>query len=166
MNTNDILLVCEYNRWANARILQATSALTNEQFLKDMKSSYRSIRDTLTHILDSEFIWLTRWKGLSIRTIIEPAEIPDIDALKQRWASIEMDQTNFVSKLSDEALQEVIAYENRAGETWEYALWQMIHHQVNHSTYHRGQIVTMLRQLGANGVSLDFLVFLDERAPV
>ena len=53
-------------------------------------------------------------------------------------------------------------YVNLRGETWEYALWQQMLHVVNHASYHRGQVVTMLRQLGAPPPTTDFLVFYDE----
>ena len=57
----------------------------------------------------------------------------------------------------------LLRYTNRKGEVWEYALWRMIHHVVNHSTYHRGQVTNMLRLLGAQPATTDFLEFWDER---
>jgi uncharacterized damage-inducible protein DinB len=51
------------------------------------------------------------------------------------------------------------------GTPWTYPLWQMLQHLVNHSTYHRGQVTTLLRQLGAGAVATDFLVFIDEQPP-
>jgi uncharacterized damage-inducible protein DinB len=53
-------------------------------------------------------------------------------------------------------------YQNLKGETWRYPLWQQMHHVVNHSTYHRGQVVTMLRQLGAAAPATDLLVYYDQ----
>ena len=69
---------------------------------------------------------------------------------------------SFIAGITDDRLQERIAYENLKGERWEYSLGHMLQHVVNHSTYHRGQIVTLLRQLGAAGVSTDFLLYFDE----
>jgi uncharacterized damage-inducible protein DinB len=161
MNTSDILLQFEYNRWANARLLEAVAPLTNEQFLNDLSSSYSSIRDTLTHILAAEEVWLMRWKGISPKTMLDPAYFPDVRSLKAKWSEVEMDQWNFLSKISDESLQEIVEYQNFKEEIWEYPLWQMIHQMVSHSTYHRGQVVGMLRQVGAAATELDFLVFID-----
>src|SRR6186997_3058027 len=100
MNTQDILLQFEYNRWANARLLEAAASLTNDQFTRDLSSSYSSIRDTLTHLLGAEEVWLMRWKGLSPTSMLDPAGFPDVRSLKVRWAEIEIDQWNFLSKIS------------------------------------------------------------------
>jgi uncharacterized damage-inducible protein DinB len=161
MNSADIHFQFEYNRWANARTLEAVASLSNEQFLKEMGSSFTSVRDTLTHIVSAEEVWLMRWKGISPISMLDPAYFPDVRSIKARWGEIELDMWNFVSKISDESLQELVEYQNFQGEVWEYTLWQMMQHMVNHSTYHRGQIAAMMRQLGAVPPSLDFLVYID-----
>ncbi len=161
MKTADVLIQFEFNRWANARLLEAASTLTTEQFLKELGSSYSSVRDTLTHILAAEEVWLLRWKGISPKSMFDPAYFPDVKALKSKWTEVEMDQWNFLSKISDESLLEPVGYQNFKEEPWEYQLWQVIHQMVSHSTYHRGQVVTMLRQLGAPPAQLDFLLFID-----
>ena len=163
MNTQDILLQFEYNRWANARLLEAAAALTNEQLTRDLTSSYASIRDTLTHLLAAEEVWLMRWKGLSPKLMLEPESFPDVRSLKVKWAEVEIDQWNFLSKISDESLDEVVEYQNFKDQVWEYPLWAMIYQMVNHGSYHRGQVVSMLRQVGATPTPLDFLVFVDTR---
>jgi len=161
MNTSDILFIYEYDRWANSRLLQLVSRITPENLNKQLGSSYGSIKDTLTHILDCEMGWLMRWKGIAPQTVLQPSEFPDFRSIQEKWMEVENDQRNFVSKLSDDVLQEPVIYEDN-GKTIEYPLWQMIHHLVNHSTYHRGQVVTMLRQIGADAITLDFLDFIDE----
>jgi uncharacterized damage-inducible protein DinB len=161
MNTQDILLQFEYNRWANARLLEAAASLNNDQFTRDLSSSYSSIRDTLTHLISSEENWLMRWKGLDPTTTIDPSSFPDVRSLKVRWAEVEIDQWNFLSKISDESLEEMVECQNFNDELVEYPLWAMIYEMVNHATYHRGQVVSMMRQVGARPFPLDFLVFVD-----
>jgi uncharacterized damage-inducible protein DinB len=68
----------------------------------------------------------------------------------------------FINSLAEDALTTKITYVNVKGETWTHALWQMLRHLVNHSTYHRGQVATMLRQLGAEPAATDFLLFFDK----
>src|SRR6516164_2238607 len=65
MTKDDIRLLFEYDRWANNRILRAASALTPEQFTRDLGGSFVSVRDTLVHIIRSEWGWLTYWKSTS-----------------------------------------------------------------------------------------------------
>src|ERR1700720_3704269 len=62
MTRDDIQLLYEYDRWANNRVLQAACALSAEQFTRDLGSSFRSVRDTLVHIIGGEWIWLAYWE--------------------------------------------------------------------------------------------------------
>src|SRR6266478_6577298 len=161
MNKSDVTYFNEYNKWANRRMLDAASKLTSEQFLADLQSSHRSVRDTLAHTLAAEWIWLERWKGTSPRALLTATDFPTHESLRERWTQVETDYTEFFNRLSDESLETVIAYTNTKGERWEYPLGSMIQHLMNHSTYHRGQVTTMLRQLGAQVMPVDLLVFMD-----
>ena len=161
MNKQDIEYLYGYNRWANARVLDAASKLTPEQYSRDLQSSHRSVRDTLAHILGAEWIWLERWKGVSPNALLNPSEFPTVESLKKRWAVVEGDYTEFINGVTDGSLATVIAYTNTRGEEWAYPLGQMLQHVMNHSSYHRGQVTTMLRQLGAQVNPVDLLVFMD-----
>lgn len=161
MNKEEALLLYEYNRWANDRICEAASALSPAQFIKDLESSHRSVRDTLVHIMSGEWIWLQRWQGQSPMAMLDPADFPSLLVLRAKWNEIELDQMAFVQSVTDASLKKIVSYENLQGETWRYPLLRMLQHVMNHSTYHRGQVVTMLRQLGIQPAATDFLVFLD-----
>jgi uncharacterized damage-inducible protein DinB len=102
-----------------------------------------------------------RWKGISSKALFDPVDYPNLDALRTKWAEVERELATFVDRVTSDALDRVIAYVNTKGEEWRYPLWQMMHHVVNHSSYHRGQVATMLRQLGAEPKPTDFLVFFD-----
>jgi uncharacterized damage-inducible protein DinB len=142
-------------------MLGVASKLSPEQFTTDLQSSHRSVRDTLAHTLAAEWIWLERWKGTSPKALLTATDFPTPESLRARWGQVETDYTEFFSGLSDEALDRVMAYTNTRGEKWEYPLGSMIQHLMNHSTYHRGQVTTMLRQLGAEVIPVDLLVFMD-----
>lgn len=163
MNRQDIELLYRYDRWANDLVFGCASKLTAGQFIRDLQSSHRSVRDTLAHILAAEWIWLKRWLGTSPKSLLDPAEFPDVASLSAKLREVEQDQIKFIETLTDESLAEVIAYTNTKGERWEYPLGHLMQHLVNHSSYHRGQVTTMLRQLGAEAVSVDFLYFFDEK---
>ena len=161
MNKHDIQILYDYNRWANAQTLDASAKLTAEQFTRDLSSSHRSVRDTLTHILAAEWVWLMRWDGVSPKALFDPLDFPDFASLRAKWAEVEREQMDFVGGVTDESLAHVIAYTNTKGEEWKYPLWQMMQHVVNHSSYHRGQAVTLMRQLEAEPAPTDFLIFFD-----
>ena len=164
MNARDVGYLNDYNGWANRRVLEIASKLTPEQFTRDLQSSHRSVRDTLAHILAGEWIWLERWKGTSPSSLLNPTEFGTIESLASRWAGVERDYQEYINGLTDELLTVVISYRNTRGEEWAYPLGQMLQHVMNHSNYHRGQVTTLLRQLGAEVMPLDLLVFMDVKA--
>ncbi len=161
---NEIRELYDYNRWANGRVLRAAGGLADEDYIRDLGSSFPSVRDTLEHILAAEWIWLSRWRGVSPPRLRADWNPVMHHALRGRWLAFEMDQSEFLSRLTEDDLRDVVSYRQVSGEAFAEPLWQLMRHVVNHSTYHRGQVTTMLRQLGADPVSTDLVVFYRERA--
>lgn len=151
-----------YNRWANRRILGAADRLSPEELSRDLGSSFPSVLGTLAHVLSVEWIWLERWRGTSPPGIPDSWDLSTLEAVRARWAEVEADQRAFVEGLDEAALDRVVAYRDIRGTPCETPLGQLLRHMVNHSTYHRGQVITMLRQLGAEVVATDFVVYLRE----
>jgi uncharacterized damage-inducible protein DinB len=164
MDTEDTRTLYTYNRWANHRVVPAARLLAARDFTRDLGASHGSVRGTLVHILWGEWLWLQRWRSDSPKQVFAPEQFPDVAALEAQWAIVERDQQIFIEGLTDERLNARVAYENLQGERWEYSLRHMMQHVVNHSSYHRGQVVTLLRQLGHTPPATDFLVFFDEAA--
>lgn len=164
MTPEEIRALYNYNAWANHRTLDACAALSDEQFARDLGSSFRSVRDTLVHIMGAEWIWFERWHGRSPGALPTADEFPTPASVRARWAEIERDLLSFVAGLSAEDLARVHEVRTLTAGTAANPLWQMLQHVVNHSSYHRGQVVTMLRQLGATPVSTDLIRYYRERA--
>ena len=171
MTKDDIQLLFEYDRWANHRVLRAVSALSTEQFTRDLGGSFRSVRNTLVHILGGEWGWLTFWKeaspGSAFLTdlwtrhdiLFNPVEFPDVAAVQRKWAEVEKEQADFVNGVTNEFLEKRLPV-----RTTQISLANLIQHLANHSTYHRGQLALMLRLLDAEPLATDFHLFLLERA--
>jgi uncharacterized damage-inducible protein DinB len=169
MTKDDIQLLYEYDRWANHRVLQAVSTLSAEQFTRDLGGSFRSVRDTLVHIIAGEWGWLTYWKepspdapflaDLWDRTdaLFYHAVFPDVAAVQLKWAEVEKEQAEFVNRVTNESLETMVPFR---GTTVRLA--HLMQHLANHGTYHRGQISLMMRQLDAVPLATDFHVFLVE----
>jgi uncharacterized damage-inducible protein DinB len=160
---NNIRQLYDYNRWAGHRTLTVASTLPSDDFLRAMGNSFSSVRDTLAHILGAEWIWLERWRGRSPKALLDPAAFPTAQSLESRWETVARDQLQFIEALTPQRLSEDLPYINQKGQRYSYPLWQQLIHVVNHSSYHRGQVTTLLRQLGAQAVSTDFLVYFDEK---
>ena len=164
MKPEEMVALYEYNAWADRRALQAASTLTREQFTKQLGSSFSSVRDTLSHIYGVEWLWLERFQGRSPSAIPDDAEFADIAKLQASWAAFEPTLLNFVRGLTQEHLDRVMEYRTMKYGVYHSPLWQSMQHLVNHGSYHRGQVTTMLRQLGAQPVLTDLLHFYRERA--
>ena len=169
MNKGDIQLLYEYDRWANNRVLQAVSALSDEQFTRDLGGSFRSVRDTLVHIIAGEWGWLAYWKEPTLgaafltdlrkrrKALFHPEAFPDAAAVQRKWAEVEREQAEFVNGVTNESLGKMLPF-----RTTQVSLAHLMQHLANHSTYHRGQVALMMRQLGAEPLATDFHVFLVE----
>jgi uncharacterized damage-inducible protein DinB len=169
MTKEDIQLLYEYDRWANNRVLQAVSALSAEQFTRDLGGSFRSVRDTLVHIIGGEWGWLAYWKEPSHNSafsaelrkrrdaLFNPEAFPDVAAVQLKWVEIEKEQIEFANRLTNESLGKMLPF-----RTTQIRLAHLMQHLANHSTYHRGQIALMMRQLDAEPLATDFHVFLVE----
>lgn len=152
----------DYNAWANRRVLDACAGLTAEQFTKDLGSSFPTIRDTLTHIVWGQWLWLERWNGRSHGPERPWPEFADVASLRRECEKLDQDLVRYVAGLKGADLERVLDYKTSAGKPGSNPLWQMLSHLANHSTYHRGQVTTLLRQIGANAISTDLIAFFRE----
>jgi uncharacterized damage-inducible protein DinB len=164
MNPAEMLTLYEYNAWADRRALEAAGALSKEQFVKPLGSSFSSVRDTLAHIFGAEWIWLERFEGRSPSSFPDTTGLDDIEKLKARWNEFEPGLLNFARGVTQDGLDRVMEYKTMKFGVYRNPLWQSMLHLVNHGTYHRGQITTMLRQLGAQPILTDLMHYYRERA--
>jgi uncharacterized damage-inducible protein DinB len=165
MTRSDVQTLIDYNYWARDRVLDAVSQLPPEQFTRDLGSSFRSIRDTLGHLHAAEWIWYRRWMGESPSALPPANRFADAASVAAAWRAMESQIRAYFEPLDDRALERVIQYKSVAGVPGASVLWHMLQHVVNHSTYHRGQVTTMLRQLGAAPPKpMDLIAFYRERS--
>lgn len=154
-----------YTYWANGRVLDTAAKLTPEQLHETGGVGSGSIRDTLVHMMSAHRGWLSWWDGSlsameAYNRQLDPAEYPDIAALKRAWAEIERQTRAFVDSLGDEDPGRMYGFDLPNGQRWEMALWGMMTHIVNHSTQHRSEIAMMLTGLGHSPGDLDLIYFL------
>ncbi len=154
----------DYNYWARDRQLEACAKLSGEQFTQPLGGSFACLRDTLVHTAGAEWIWCERWNGRFPRAFPTPEQFADLGAVREYWRGVERNVRSFVGSVTESALLQRLTYTNLTGVQWTYPLWQTMFHLANHGTYHRGQVTTLLRQLGAKAVAVDFLDQEDSKA--
>lgn len=163
MSPSEVRLLFDYNTWANRRALGAAEKLAAEEFTRPMGSSFSSVRDTLAHIYGAEWIWLERFQGRSPSALPRAADFPHSRSLRDCWLAHDERLHRFIAGLGQEDLDREMEYQTLRFGIYRNPLWQSMQHLVNHGTYHRGQVTTLLRQLGAQPILTDLMHFYRER---
>jgi uncharacterized damage-inducible protein DinB len=159
MNLQDLNTLLDYNYWARDRMFEVLDPLTAEQLRRDLGGSFGSIHDTVAHLYAAELVWYGRWRGES-RALIGGDAFPDLAAIRRAWLEIEPKMHAFVGELGEAGVNRVFTFKMFSGQEAQSPFWQMLQHVVNHGSYHRGQVTTKLRQLGAQPAkSLDMIAF-------
>ena len=164
MKLEELRILLDYHYWARDRLLEAVQPASSDQYAKDLGNSFPSIRDTLVHIYAAEWGWYSRWQGASLQDRPQPEDFPDLQSLRKVWREMEVKMRAFLEDLGEEGVDRLIEIQTIDGKTWKPVFWNMLQHVINHATYHRGQVTTMLRQLRLEPPkSMDLISFYRER---
>ena len=155
---------CQYNIWANKKMLDFFGKQPEALLSKTIENSFPSIRETALHILSAEQSWLAR---MEVQPDNNRRVEDDFDFTKAILTTLVKTSSNFadfVQQQEDEFFTRELSYHTWDGTSWSMPPKIMIHHCMNHSTYHRGQLITLARQLGMKeGVpSTDILYYSRE----
>lgn len=151
-----------YNIWANNEFIKLVSSCTEEQLDKELVSSFPTIRKTIYHLWGAEDIWMQRLQ------LVEHPERAAAnfsgsfgEALTQ-WQDCSQKLLQFIEKQYDDAaFDHVVEYYNpMKKQSMKLPVYVVLMQVLNHATYHRGQLVTMLRQVGIKKIpATDFMIF-------
>ena len=150
-----------FGRWANRTILESVAALTPEEYARPIGGSFGSVQGTLLHLYGADWVWLERFHGRSPRNRPPGDDLVTLEALARKWREVEAGQDAFIAALTQERLSEPLSYVSFAGDSFTRFLGDALLHLANHGTYHRGQVATLLRQLGKTATPTDYLRFID-----
>lgn len=138
-----------YMIWADRLSLAATAQLPNDEYFRERAVSAGSIHKLLVHLLGAEWIWLMRWRGTPPGQFITPDEYPTRAAIEARWPEIHREVSEFLDSQTDQSVSQVFEFLTFSGDRYSVPLDQAMLHLVDHGSYHRGQLNTMLKQAGA-----------------
>lgn len=162
MHKQDFLTLFQYNAWSTAKILEAASHVTQEQFLAPAPFPHGSLRGTLVHASFAEWIWRQRWEGIPQNPLWKQADFPTFESLKARWVDEKTKLMDFVVNLTDEMLHSKIRYVSTEGFPHERVLWETMAHLINHGTQHEAEAAAILTGMGHSPGDIDLIVFLNE----
>jgi len=155
----DISRLIQYNTWANRLIIDQVATFSPELFEKHVGGSFGSIKSVMIHLLESDYLWLYRWKGNPL------AELPawqhtDLAAIKKNWYPIQDEMIDLSGKISS---TENIKFITRKGAPFTLPFGEIAAHVSHHGSYHRGQLTNMIRDLGQNPVATDYFLFYTKK---
>jgi uncharacterized damage-inducible protein DinB len=160
-----LLSYTQYNLWANKRLIDLLKNLSNEELDKELGGSFKTVRETINHIWGAESIWMQRL--LMAEKIQIPYENFDGDFMDActKWQVVSKSYVDFANKQFDErSFEHEFIYKNLKNETFKSKVWECIHHCMNHSTFHRGQLINYCRILGLKKIpSTDMITYLREK---
>lgn len=150
-----------YNLWANTKITEVLKKMEPLLLDKEVKNSFPSLRKTIYHIWAAEAVWYKRLHGESPPSLPEPTK--DFPEFTKLFSSCSQSFIDLVKNKDENFLSQICAYKDTRGNSHSNMHWQMIMHCMNHSTYHRGQIITMLKEIGNTQVpTTDLIVYFRE----
>jgi len=162
MNIKDILLIYEYNYWANKKILAASANVTPEQFTAPASFPYGGLHGTLLHTLEAEWSWRSLFQKIENASELPPADYPDLSTIERRWKAEETAMRAYLASLRDEDMESHLRYTTDTGIQRDRILWHCLLHVVNHGTQHRSEAAALLTDFGHSPDDLDFTVFLND----
>lgn len=150
----------DYNIWANNRLIQDLSLLEDEFITKEITSSFPSIRSTVQHIWYAEAGWLSRLNGDGWDVAVINQFDGSNQLLYNNWQQTSEAFRLFVATAD---LENEIQFEQK-GNSFSIPTGEIIKTVFFHGSYHRGQIITMMRQLGINKITqTDYIEWVREK---
>jgi uncharacterized damage-inducible protein DinB len=160
---SDLGTVClrhvEFMNWADEIMLAALSNIPSEKLTCDLGNSFQSLFGTLAHIYLAEVAWLRRVQGNGAATLKDFESPADLDALSSAWAGVHREWIDWAASRVPEDWLAPLFHRTLQGKDSRLPYWQVVFHLVNHGSYHRGQLATMLRQSGIVPPGTDQVTF-------
>lgn len=152
MNKQYFIELAGFNSWANNIVCGWLENISDEQWNMQITSSFNSIQETVLHIISAENAWLQRFREQPVewlQSTYKGTKDEHIKLLKKTSGMFK----EFVEAFDENELYKNLDFKRLNGDAYSMPFYQLFAHVVNHATYHRGQLVTMLRQAGFTNIS-------------
>jgi len=142
--------MAEYNLWMNERLYELCASISDDERKQDKGAFFGSIHQTLNHILYGDLAFMSRFTG-------NPEKVPELgialysDFLQLRINRSALDRRIIAWSATLESgwLEQELTYTSKVdGVSRTVPRWILVTHMFNHETHHRGQVTTLLSQMG------------------
>lgn len=141
-----------YTLWVNTRVMEWLHPIDEAQWEQEIISSFSSIKQTVTHLVSAEKIWIDFWKKVPDPVFLSSEFKGTKEDLLQIWKQTSADLKTLMEHYPETQYRQPVTFQVR-GQEWQMEFAQTFLHFINHATYHRGQLVTLLRQAGMTQLS-------------
>ena len=168
-------LMAAYNQSMNQRLFESASVLSLSELEKDRRAFFRSIMGTINHILVGDTIWLKRFADHNtgfnsleyVRNLPRPNTLDEtlystFGPLQEARRKMDKAFLNFTSEITESDLSGILEYKNTKGLHFVKNFGQILQHVINHQTHHRGQVTTLLTQVGVDVGVTDLLLSIPD----
>lgn len=156
---DDLSSLYAYNAWANARVADSLAPLTKEQYTKELGGGWPSIRATWVHLAGATDAWARRFSGADATTLPKESELPKLADATALAQDAQRRLEAFLATLTPNRVAGPFRWKNLKGEERTAPFWAVLRHVVNHATYHRGQISSMVKRVGGTPKSTDMVLW-------
>lgn len=157
-----LLQYASYNIWANHLISESIEVMGAEKAEQYVESSFSSVRFTVAHVWKAEHVWLQRLQQVDSPEWIADDFAGQIERALANWKNSSENLKHWLEQQSEDFLQSgLCTYSDLKGNKHDTPVQEILLHVFNHATYHRGQLVTMLRQVGCATIpATDFIQYV------
>ena len=155
-----------YSAWASRLLVESAAQLSEDELIRDFKTSDKSVLGTLVHVFAADRIWLDRLESRPKQPFVSDSDY-SLNVLQNEWPALQDRWTNWIAGLTDAMVYDVLRYSDLRGNQWEQPIWQIVLHVVNHGSHHRGQVSGFLRAMGRTPPACDLIFYyrtLNQRA--
>ena len=153
----------DYMRWGDRLMISAARSVPDEEYYKDQGISFGSIHKLMVHCMAAQWLWLSRWRGESPTRIESHEQYPTRAEFEQRWPLVHSAILDFLGLQSTNSLARIIDYKNMKGEHLALPLSDLMMHVIDHASYHRGQVASMIKRAGGQPAAISYHRFALER---
>ena len=155
-----------YSAWASRLLVESAAQLSEDELIRDFKTSDKSVLGTLVHVFAADRIWLDRLESRPKQPFVSDSDY-SVHVLQNEWPALQDRWINWIAGLTDAMVYDVLRYSDLRGNQWEQPIWQIVLHVVNHGSHHRGQVSGFLRAMGRTPPACDLIFYyrtLNQRA--
>lgn len=156
---DDLASLYAYSRWADERVLDSLRALPRADYERELGGGWPSLRATWVHLAGATEAWVVRFDGRDATRLPTVEELPDLEDAARVLVTAHDQLAPFVSVLPAGRLEEPFTWKNLKGVAKTAPFWTVLRHVVNHGSYHRGQISSMVRRVGGKPAATDMVLW-------